>query len=89
MDYNRAGVPLIEIVTRPIVGAGERAPEIARAYVAAIRDIVKAIGISEARMEHGNVRCDANVSLMPKGPPSSAPAPRRRTSAPRAPSSMR
>ncbi|MDY6054728.1 Asp-tRNA(Asn)/Glu-tRNA(Gln) amidotransferase subunit GatB [Micrococcus sp.] len=67
VDYNRAGVPLIEIVTRPIVGAGERAPEIARAYVTALRDIVKAIGISEARMEQGNVRCDANVSLMPKG----------------------
>ncbi|CAM3718191.1 Asp-tRNA(Asn)/Glu-tRNA(Gln) amidotransferase subunit GatB [Micrococcus flavus] len=67
VDYNRAGVPLIEIVTRPIVGAGERAPEIARAYVTALRDIVKAIGISDARMEHGNVRCDANVSLMEKG----------------------
>ncbi|XNZ00611.1 Asp-tRNA(Asn)/Glu-tRNA(Gln) amidotransferase subunit GatB [Micrococcus luteus] len=67
VDYNRAGVPLIEIVTKPIVGAGERAPELARAYVTAIRDIVKAIDISDARMEHGNVRCDANVSLMPKG----------------------
>lgn len=67
VDYNRAGVPLIEIVTRPIVGAGERAPEIARAYVTALRDIVKAIGISDGRMEHGNVRCDANVSLMEKG----------------------
>ena len=67
VDYNRAGVPLIEIVTRPIVGAGERAPELARAYVAAIRDIVRSLGISDARMERGNVRCDANVSLMPKG----------------------
>ncbi|MFW0185239.1 Asp-tRNA(Asn)/Glu-tRNA(Gln) amidotransferase subunit GatB [Rothia sp. CCM 9418] len=67
VDYNRAGVPLIEIVTRPIVGAGERAPELARAYVAAIREIVKNLGISDARMERGNVRCDANVSLMPKG----------------------
>lgn len=67
VDYNRAGVPLIEIVTKPIVGAGERAPELARAYVAAIRDIVKNLGISDARMERGNVRCDANVSLMPKG----------------------
>ena len=66
VDYNRAGVPLIEIVTRPIVGAGERAPELARAYVAAIRDIVRSLGISDARMERGNVRCDANVSLMPK-----------------------
>lgn len=67
VDYNRAGVPLVEIVTRPIVGAGERAPELARAYVAAIREIVKTLGISDARMERGNVRCDANVSLMPKG----------------------
>ncbi|GAB3191565.1 Asp-tRNA(Asn)/Glu-tRNA(Gln) amidotransferase subunit GatB [Nesterenkonia suensis] len=67
VDYNRSGVPLIEIVTKPIVGAGERAPEIARAYVSAIRDIVKALDISDARMERGNVRCDANVSLMPKG----------------------
>ena len=67
VDYNRAGVPLIEIVTRPIVGAGERAPELARADVAAIRDIVRSLGISDARMERGNVRCDANVSLMPKG----------------------
>ena len=67
VDYNRAGVPLIEIVTRPIRGAGERAPELARAYVAAIREIVKNLGISDARMERGNVRCDANVSLMPKG----------------------
>lgn len=67
VDYNRAGVPLVEIVTKPIVGAGDRAPELARAYVAAIREIVKNLGISDARMERGNVRCDANVSLMPKG----------------------
>ena len=67
VDYNRSGVPLIEIVTKPIVGAGERAPEIARAYVTAIREIVKGLDISDARMERGNVRCDANVSLMPKG----------------------
>ncbi|WP_120003602.1 Asp-tRNA(Asn)/Glu-tRNA(Gln) amidotransferase subunit GatB [Nesterenkonia muleiensis] len=67
VDYNRSGVPLIEIVTKPITGAGERAPQIARAYVSAVRDIVKALDISDARMERGNVRCDANVSLMPKG----------------------
>ena len=67
VDYNRSGVPLIEIVTKPIVGAGSRAPELARVYVAAIREIVKNLGISDARMERGNVRCDANVSLMPKG----------------------
>ena len=67
VDYNRAGVPLVEIVTRPIVGAGERAPELARAYVQTIRDIVLALGVSQARMERGNLRCDANVSLMPQG----------------------
>lgn len=67
VDYNRAGVPLVEIVTKPIVGAGSRAPELAKAYVAAVREIVKNLGVSDARMERGNVRCDANVSLMPKG----------------------
>lgn len=66
VDYNRAGVPLVEIVTKPIVGAGKRAPELARAYVAAVREIVKNLGVSDAKMERGNVRCDANVSLMPK-----------------------
>lgn len=67
VDYNRAGVPLVEIVTRPIVGAERDAPELAKAYVAAIRDIVLSLGISEARMERGNLRCDANVSLRPRG----------------------
>ncbi|MFE5671900.1 Asp-tRNA(Asn)/Glu-tRNA(Gln) amidotransferase subunit GatB [Agromyces sp. NPDC056523] len=67
VDYNRAGVPLVEIVTKPVVGAGADAPALARAYVAAIRDIVLSLGISEARMERGNLRCDANVSLRPKG----------------------
>lgn len=67
VDYNRAGVPLVEIVTRPIVGAGGRAPELARAYVQTIRDIVVALGVSQARMERGNLRCDANVSLRPRG----------------------
>jgi aspartyl-tRNA(Asn)/glutamyl-tRNA(Gln) amidotransferase subunit B len=67
VDYNRAGVPLVEIVTRPIDGAGERAPELARAYVQTIRDLVLSLGVSQARMERGNLRCDANVSLRPKG----------------------
>ncbi|MGB4135967.1 MAG: Asp-tRNA(Asn)/Glu-tRNA(Gln) amidotransferase subunit GatB [Microbacterium sp.] len=67
VDYNRAGVPLVEIVTKPIFGAEHRAPEIAKAYVSAIRDIVRALGISEARLERGNLRCDANVSLRPRG----------------------
>lgn len=67
VDYNRAGVPLVEIVTRPIVGAERRAPEVARAYVQTIRELVLALGISDARMERGNLRCDANVSLRPRG----------------------
>ncbi len=67
VDYNRAGVPLVEIVTKTIFGAEHRAPEIAKAYVAAIRDIVRGLGISEARLERGNLRCDANVSLRPRG----------------------
>ncbi|WP_210506208.1 Asp-tRNA(Asn)/Glu-tRNA(Gln) amidotransferase subunit GatB [Naasia sp. SYSU D00057] len=67
VDYNRAGVPLVEIVTKPIFGAEDRAPELARAYVATIRDIVRSLGVSEARMERGNLRCDANISLRPRG----------------------
>ncbi|MGO1847566.1 MULTISPECIES: Asp-tRNA(Asn)/Glu-tRNA(Gln) amidotransferase subunit GatB [unclassified Microbacterium] len=67
VDYNRAGVPLVEIVTHPIFGTEHRAPELAKAYLATIRDIAIATGISEARMERGNVRCDANVSLRPRG----------------------
>lgn len=66
VDYNRAGVPLIEIVTKPIEGAGSRAPEIAGAYMRAIRDIVRALNISHARMEQGNMRADVNVSLRRK-----------------------
>ena len=67
VDYNRGGVPLVEIVTKMIEGAEHDAPEIGRTYVHAIRDIVKALGVSNARMEEGNVRCDANVSLRPRG----------------------
>lgn len=67
VDYNRAGVPLVEIVTKTIFGSDHRAPEVAKAYVAAIRDIVRGLGISEARLERGNLRCDANVSLRPRG----------------------
>ena len=63
VDYNRAGVPLVEIVTRPIEGAGARAPQVAAAYVRTLRDIFRALGVSEARMERGNVRADVNVSL--------------------------
>ncbi|MGW0246943.1 Asp-tRNA(Asn)/Glu-tRNA(Gln) amidotransferase subunit GatB [Nocardia goodfellowii] len=67
LDYNRAGVPLIEIVTKPITGAGDRAPEVARAYVTALREVLKSLGVSDVKMEQGSLRCDANVSLMPIG----------------------
>ena len=67
LDYNRAGVPLIEIVTKPIEGTGDRAPEIARAYVTALRDLLRALGVSDVRMDQGSMRCDSNVSLKPKG----------------------
>ncbi|MEY4321521.1 MAG: hypothetical protein RL167_249 [Actinomycetota bacterium] len=67
VDYNRAGVPLVEIVTKPVFGAGAEAPELAAAYVRLIREMVKAMNVSDARMERGNVRCDANVSLRPHG----------------------
>ncbi|MCU1412055.1 MAG: gatB [Rhodoglobus sp.] len=67
VDYNRAGVPLVEIVTKMITGAEGDAPELAKAYVSAIRDIVVSLGISEAKMERGNLRCDANISLSPRG----------------------
>lgn len=66
VDYNRAGVPLVEIVTRPIF-ADRDAPELAKTYVATIRDMVIALGVSHARMDRGNLRCDANVSLRPRG----------------------
>ena len=67
IDYNRAGVPLIEIVTKPIRGTGANAPEVAKAYVSFLRDLLRSLGVSDVRMEQGSLRCDANVSLMPKG----------------------
>ncbi|MEV8344370.1 Asp-tRNA(Asn)/Glu-tRNA(Gln) amidotransferase subunit GatB [Streptomyces niveus] len=67
LDYNRAGIPLIEIVTKPIEGAGARAPEVAKAYVAELRELIKALDVSEARMEQGQMRCDVNLSLRPHG----------------------
>ncbi len=63
VDFNRSSVPLVEIVSRPIEGAGDRAAEVAAAYVQTLRDIFRAIDVSEARMERGNVRADINVSL--------------------------
>lgn len=67
IDYNRAGMPLIEIVTKPILGTGAKAPQVARAYVALLRDLMRALDVSDVRMEQGSLRCDANVSLAPKG----------------------
>ena len=67
VDYNRAGIPLIEIVTRPILGAGERAPEIAKAYVAQLRELIVALEVSDARMDQGSIRADVNLSLAPVG----------------------
>ena len=67
VDYNRAGIPLIEIVTRPIMGAGERAPEVAKAYVAQLRELIVALGVSDARMDQGSIRADVNLSLAPAG----------------------
>ena len=67
VDYNRAGIPLAEIVTKPIPGTGESAPQVARAYVTELRDLMRALGVSDARMEEGSLRCDVNTSLAPRG----------------------
>ncbi|MFL6062783.1 MAG: Asp-tRNA(Asn)/Glu-tRNA(Gln) amidotransferase subunit GatB, partial [Marmoricola sp.] len=67
VDYYRAGIPLIEIVTRPITGVGEKAPAVARAYVATLRDLLLGLDVSDVRMEQGSMRCDVNLSLAPKG----------------------
>jgi aspartyl-tRNA(Asn)/glutamyl-tRNA(Gln) amidotransferase subunit B len=65
VDYNRAGIPLIEIVTKPLEGTGKYAPEVARAYVTALREVLRGLGVSDVKMEQGSLRCDANVSLRP------------------------
>src|SRR3712207_3483102 len=67
VDFNRAGIPLVEIVTRPIPGTGAKAPEVARAYVSELRDIIQTLGASDVRMEQGSLRCDVNTSLAPVG----------------------
>ena len=66
VDYNRAGIPLIEIVTKPILGTGEKAPLVAKAYVGQLRDLLLGLGVSDVRMEQGSLRCDVNLSLAPK-----------------------
>jgi aspartyl-tRNA(Asn)/glutamyl-tRNA(Gln) amidotransferase subunit B len=67
VDYNRAGIPLVEIVTRPVPGTDDLAPAVARAYVAELRDLLRALDVSDVRMEEGSLRCDVNVSLNPRG----------------------
>jgi aspartyl-tRNA(Asn)/glutamyl-tRNA(Gln) amidotransferase subunit B len=67
VDYNRAGIPLVEIVTKPVPGTGALAPEVAKAYVTALRDILRTLGVSDVRMEQGSLRCDVNTSLNPIG----------------------
>ena len=63
VDYNRAGVPLLEIVSKPDL----RSAEEARAYVAELRGVLEAIGVSDVKMEEGSLRVDANISLRPPG----------------------
>jgi aspartyl-tRNA(Asn)/glutamyl-tRNA(Gln) amidotransferase subunit B len=67
VDYNRAGIPLVEVVTKPIAGTGELAAEVARSYVTELRDLLRALGVSDVRMEEGSLRCDVNTSLARRG----------------------
>ncbi|MDQ1727042.1 MAG: aspartyl-tRNA(Asn)/glutamyl-tRNA(Gln) amidotransferase subunit, partial [Frankiaceae bacterium] len=63
VDYNRAGIPLVEVVTRPVRGTGHKAAAVARAYVTELRDVLRDLGVSDVRMEQGSLRCDVNASL--------------------------
>src|SRR6201985_3329692 len=67
VDYNRAGIPLVEIVTKPIMGTGALAPLVARAYVTELRDVLRSLGVSDVRMEEGSLRCDVNTSIARPG----------------------
>ncbi|MEO6206171.1 MAG: Asp-tRNA(Asn)/Glu-tRNA(Gln) amidotransferase subunit GatB, partial [Mycobacteriales bacterium] len=67
VDYNRAGIPLVEIVTKPVTGTGHRPAEVAKAYVTELRDVLRGLGVSDVRMEQGSLRCDVNVSLNKPG----------------------
>jgi aspartyl-tRNA(Asn)/glutamyl-tRNA(Gln) amidotransferase subunit B len=67
VDYNRAGIPLIEIVTKTIEVPGDKAAAVAKAYVSMLRDLLLALDVSDVRMDQGSLRCDANVSLKPRG----------------------
>jgi len=66
VDYNRAGIPLVEIVTKPVEGTGPLAPKVAHAYVTELRDLLRSLGVSDVRMEEGSLRCDVNTSLSPR-----------------------
>lgn len=63
IDYNRAGTPLIEIVTEPVIKSGEEAYK----YITEIRKILRHLEVCDGNMEEGSLRCDANISIMPKG----------------------
>jgi aspartyl-tRNA(Asn)/glutamyl-tRNA(Gln) amidotransferase subunit B len=63
LDFNRAGVPLVEIVSEPDI----RSPEQARAYAAELQRVVRGLGVSDVRLEEGSVRFDANISVRPVG----------------------
>jgi aspartyl-tRNA(Asn)/glutamyl-tRNA(Gln) amidotransferase subunit B len=71
VDYNRAGIPLVEIVTEPDI----RSPEVARAYVEELRELCRSLAVSDVRMEQGSLRCDANVSLRRRPVPGEPDAP--------------
>src|SRR5574344_2292941 len=63
VDLNRAGTPLLEIVSEPDM----RSSEEARAYMEELRNIVRYVGVCDGNLEEGSMRCDANISIMPKG----------------------
>ena len=63
IDYNRAGVPLVEIVSEPDIATAEQA----KAYASELRGILETLGVSDAKMEEGSMRVDANVSVRPTG----------------------
>ncbi len=67
VDYNRAGIPLVEVVTKPVPGTGALAPTVARAYVTELREVLRALRVSDVRMEEGSLRCDVNTSIAPRG----------------------
>src|SRR6202035_1265330 len=63
----RAGIRLVEVVTKPVPGTGALAPVVARAYVTELRDLLRSLHVSDVRMEEGSLRCDVNTSIAPRG----------------------